>query len=400
MRPARPAAAALLVAALTAVLTSGLAACGSDAGDEGADARRTSSAPSPGGSADDATTPVGGATPTPDASASGSPSASPSGGATGTVVPRPGRLTIAFAGDVHFAEHVATLLDDPSTGLADLAPYFTRADLAMVNLETAITTRGREMPKQFHFRAPPTAFDALAASGVDVVTMANNHAVDYGEVGLKDTLAARAKAPIPAVGIGADAADAYAPAVLDVRGTKVAFLGATQVPDWTLATWPARKDRPGVAVASDPARLAAAVRAARKSADVVVVYLHWGTDYTTCPNPLQRRTAKALADAGADVVVGAHAHRLQGAGWLGDTYVSYGLGNFVWWRHNDPADTTTGVLTLRLDGRKVTAVRWVPMRVRADGVPREPDAATSARLLGAWTAARGCTGLSARPATR
>ncbi len=326
------------------------------------------------------------------------PAASPSV-ATATPTDDANRpLTLAFAGDVHFSAQVADLLDDPATGLAKLRPYLAGADVAMVNLETAITTRGTEMPKQFHFRAPATAFDALDAAGVDVVTLANNHAVDYGPVGLEDTLAARAKAPIPGVGLGADAADAYAPAVITVRGTRVAVLGATQVPDWTLATWTARKARPGVASAASPDRLAAAVRSARKTADVVVVYLHWGTDYTTCPNGLQQRTAQALADAGADVVVGAHAHRVQGAGWLGRTYVSYGLGNFVWWRRNSAADATTGVLTLTLDGRRVTGAGWVPMVVSADGVPREPEAAgTSARMRRAWAAARGCTGLAARP---
>lgn len=317
---------------------------------------------------------------------------------SGSAAPSAAELTLAFAGDVHFAAQVADVLDDPATGLADLRPYLARQDLAMVNLETAVTTRGREMPKKFHFRAPATAFDALAAAGVDVVTLANNHAVDYGEVGLQDTLAARAQAPVPAVGLGRDAADAYAPAMLDVRGTKVAVLGATQVPDWTLATWPAGPSRPGVASAASPQRLAAAVRSARRTADVVVVYLHWGTDYTTCPNALQKRTAEALADAGADVVVGAHAHRVQGAGWLGRTYVAYGLGNFVWWRRNSAADAATGVLTLGVRGRRVVSARWVPLVVDADGVPRPPDAATSRRMLASWQDARGCTGLAARPA--
>jgi poly-gamma-glutamate synthesis protein (capsule biosynthesis protein) len=322
--------------------------------------------------------------------------------ATGTAITTPGAgdggpLTLAFGGDVHFATKLAPLLDAPGSALADVAPYLAGADVAMVNLETAITTRGREMPKQFHFRAPATSLVALDAAGVDVVTMANNHAVDYGEVGLRDTLAARARSPIPVVGIGKDAADAYSAAVLDVHGTRVAVLGATQVPDWTLATWPASAGRPGVAAAATPARLADAVRAARGKADVVVVYLHWGTDYTTCPNALQKRTARALADAGADVVVGTHAHRVQGAGWLGRTYVSYGLGNFVWWRRNSVADATSGVLSLDVDGRRVTRARWVPMLVGADGIPREPDAATSERMQRDWVDARGCTGLSAQP---
>jgi poly-gamma-glutamate capsule biosynthesis protein CapA/YwtB (metallophosphatase superfamily) len=199
------------------------------------------------------------------------------------------------------------------------------------------------------------------------------------------------------VGVGRDRDDALSPAVLTAEGLRVAFLGATQVPDWTLATWPAGPGRAGVAAAADPARLVQAVREARRRADVVVVYLHWGTDYTDCPNPLQRRTAAALAEAGADVVVGTHAHRVQGAGWLGATYVDYGLGNFVWWRRNSEADSRSGVLTLTLDGRRVVQERWTPMRVSADGIPRVPEDAERSTLGRQWVEARGCTGLTAAP---
>jgi poly-gamma-glutamate capsule biosynthesis protein CapA/YwtB (metallophosphatase superfamily) len=308
-----------------------------------------------------------------------------------------GTLTLAFGGDVHFANQLAPLLGHPNDALAELRPYLATADLAMVNLETAITTRGTEQPKKFHFRAPATALDALAGAGVDVVTMANNHAVDYGRLGLEDTLAARRDSPLPVVGIGEDREDALRPAVLEAEGVRVAFLGATQVPDWTLATWPAGADRPGVAAASDPTRLAAAVRAARRSADLVVVYLHWGTDYTTCPNFLQRRTAELLAKAGADVVVGTHAHRVQGAGWLDDTYVDFGLGNFVWWRRNSEADSRSGVLTLTVRGGRVVGDEWTPMRVSADGIPRVPGATERARLVDRWRDARRCTGLAPQP---
>jgi poly-gamma-glutamate synthesis protein (capsule biosynthesis protein) len=271
------------------------------------------------------------------------------------------------------------------------------ADLAMVNLETALTTRGTEQPKKFHFRAPATALDALAGAGVDVVTMANNHAIDYGKDGFADTMAARAEGSVPIVGIGRDRADALSPAILEAEGLRVAFLGATQVPDWTLATWSAGADSPGVASASNPDRLADAVRQARPRADVVVVYLHWGTDYTPCPNALQVRTAKALARAGADVVVGTHAHQLQGAGWLGSTYVDYGLGNFVWWRRNSDVESRTGVLTLTLDGRRVADARWTPMRVSADGIPRVPRSSERATLAGQWLEARRCTDLAGAP---
>lgn len=366
--------AALVAVGLVAAL---VASCTGDAGPTAAPA---STAPSRTASP----TTAGPATPGPTGGAG------PSGGA-------PGSLRLAFGGDVHFAAQVARLLDDPDRGLAELRPYLATADLAMVNLETAITSGGTPAPKQFHFRAPPAALRAVAAAGVDIVTMANNHAVDYGAVGLADTLAAQEGSPIPVVGIGRDAAQAYAPAYLHAAGMTVAVLAATQIPDWTLANWSATADRPGVANAASSARLAAAVRGARAHADVVVVYLHWGTDYTDCPNALQRSTARALAEAGADVVLGTHAHRVQGAGWLGRTYVDYGLGNFVWWRRNSEADARSGVLTLRLQGRRVRSAAWTPMVVSADGLPRVPGAAERARLLRLWNQARACTGLSASP---
>jgi hypothetical protein len=334
-------------------------------------------------------------------STSSSAAAGPAAGSTASPAST-APITLAFGGDVHFTTHLTALLDDPETALASLRPYLATADVAMVNLETAITERGTPAPKQFHFRTTPAAVRALDAAGVDVASLANNHAVDYGRVGLRDSLAARDRSPIPLVGLGRDAGQAYAPAYLPVRGSTVAVLAATQVPDWTLATWPAGADRPGVASASSGpglARLVRSVRAAARRADVVVVYLHWGTDYLSCPNSLQRDTARALSRAGADVVLGTHAHRVQGAGWLGRTYVGYGLGNFVWWRRNSEADARSGVLTLTVQpsSGRVSQAKWTPMLVTASGVPARQRGADGRRLLAAWNDARDCTGLSATP---
>jgi poly-gamma-glutamate capsule biosynthesis protein CapA/YwtB (metallophosphatase superfamily) len=308
-----------------------------------------------------------------------------------------GPVTLSFAGDVHFATKLAPLLKHPQRALVSLQPTLGAADFSMVNLETAITTRGTAQPKQFHFRAPPAAFQAVASGGIDAVTMANNHAADYGPVGIKDSLAAIAQSPIPVVGFGADAAAAYAPAFVDVHGTRIAVLAAMQIPDWTAGHFAAGKRTPGVATAFQPDRLAAAVRAAKRKADVVVVYLHWGTEYTSCPNALQQSTAKALARAGASVIVGAHAHKLQGAGWLGTTYVDYGLGNFVWWRRQTVVETYSGVLTLSLTGSKVTAAHWLPMLVGASGLPAVPPPPEKAHLAAYWKHLRSCTGLAAHP---
>ena len=144
--------------------------------------------------------------------------------------------------------------------------------------------------------------------------------------------------------------------------------------------------------------------------DLVVVFLHWGLDYQACPDTLSRQTAEVLEAAGADVVVGGHSHRVNGAGWLGRSYVAYGLGNFVWWRSREP-DSRTGVLTLTVDVERargkgtstsasspaVTKARWTPMLVGADGIPRQPARADRQRLMAVWKQAAGCSGLTARP---
>ena len=310
-----------------------------------------------------------------------------------TAAPAP-RITLAFAGDVHFEGRVAArLAADPATALGPVAAVLSRADLAMVNLETAITERGSPEPKQFTFRAPPTAFAALRAAGVDVVTMANNHGADFGATGLADSLQAITATGFPTVGIGPDSARAYAPYYRDVRGHRVAILGASQIRDHTLATWTAGPDRPGIASAYSD-RLVQAVRDARERAEIVVVYVHWGIEGQDCPSGDQRSLAARLAAAGADAVVGTHAHLLLGGGWLDRTYVAYGLGNFLWWR-DDAYSNDTGVLQLTFQGRRVVGAALAPARIDERGVPMPATGETAARIEGSWAALRGCTGLAA-----
>jgi poly-gamma-glutamate synthesis protein (capsule biosynthesis protein) len=337
------------------------------------------------------------------ASAVGAPSATT--GPTTTATPDPAVLTMAFGGDVHFEDYLQPLARDPG-GLAELQTTLGAADLSMVNLETAITERGTRIGKEFHFRAPASALETVAGAGVDVVTMANNHGVDFGPVGLKDTLAAKRASPIPVVGIGADADEALAPATLEAKGLKVAVFGASQVYEMTLASYSADLDSGGIASASPLTMLRTAVVRAAKAHDLVVVYLHWGFDYQSCPDGQSVSTAQALAGAGADIIVGGHSHRVNGAGWLGRAYVDYGLGNFVWWRSREP-DARTGVLTLSVDvaaakGTRtersvVRDARWTAMLVGTDGIPRVPSRSDARRLHRLWEQARSCAGLTAEP---
>jgi poly-gamma-glutamate synthesis protein (capsule biosynthesis protein) len=269
----------------------------------------------------------------------------------------------------------------------------THADLAVVNLETAVTTRGSAQPKQYVFRAPPSAFAALANGGVDVATMANNHGMDYGEVGLRDSLAAARKAHFPVIGIGLDASQAYRPYRTTIRGERIAVLAATQVLDDNLiSSWTAGPRKPGLASAKEVPRLLRAVRAARASSDTVVVFLHWGVELASCPTVDQRRLAKQLVAAGADVVVGSHAHRLLGAGRLGKAFVDYGLGNFAWYASASGVTAESGVVLVSVTGRHVNGYRFEPARIES-GSPFPLGGSARGQASRAWRSLRGCTGL-------
>jgi poly-gamma-glutamate synthesis protein (capsule biosynthesis protein) len=321
--------------------------------------------------------------------------------------PGPGpTVTLAFAGDVHFQLHLQRLLARPGAGLGRVDRVLAAADVTMVNLESAVTERGTPDPKEletpadrYWFRTSATALEVLASAGVDVVSMANNHGVDYGPVGLRDTLRAARNGPVAVVGVGRDQRAALAPYRTTVRGVELAFLAADGSPrEGASRLWEAGPATPGIAAARarTPRALLAAVQAESRRADVVVVYLHWGREGRGCPTGQQRRTAVALAEAGADVVVGSHAHLLQAGGWIGDTYVGYGLGNFVWYHNHQPE---TGVLRLRVRDGRVVADAWAPARIHLWGLPLPLAGAARSDAVADWRRLRACADLAPEPVT-
>jgi poly-gamma-glutamate capsule biosynthesis protein CapA/YwtB (metallophosphatase superfamily) len=302
----------------------------------------------------------------------------------------PPEITLAFAGDVHFTGRTRSLLDDPATAIGPFAPVLREADFAMLNLESAVTDRGTPEPKTYHFRAPATAYDALAAAGIDVISLANNHALDYGQVGLADTLESAEAAGMPYVGAGGDTGEAHAPYLTTVAGTRLAVLGFSQVHELA-ESWVATGSRPGIAMAHDVERAADAVAGASDDADLVIVYVHWGQEGNPCPTDEMRSFATAMVDAGADIVLGTHAHVLLTGGRLDGAYVHWGLGNFVW--YGDSHSTDTGVLLLTVQGDEVLAAEFRPGVVSGTGQPEPVDGADRERLEQRLASAADCAGL-------
>lgn len=277
-----------------------------------------------------------------------------------------GPVTVAATGDIHAEPPLRAPLLDGANPLEDVVPLLAAADLAVVNVETAVGVEGSPAPdKQYTFQAPPELWTALVASGVDVVSLANNHTLDFGVEGLEETIAGARAAGLAVVGAGADAEEAYAPVVLDVRGRSVAVVGLSRV--LPVIEWAATDERPGLASAYDDEAAVAAVEAAALRADHVVAAVHWGRESEDCPDEHQRRLARALVDAGADVVAGHHPHVLQGIAQEDGTVVAYSLGNFMWYSKGG-LSAQTGVLTTTLDEVGATGT-FTPAVIGPDGRP-------------------------------
>lgn len=302
-------------------------------------------------------------------------------------------VVFGFGGDVHFEDAMLSFLDEPLASMGPVAELLAPADVSVVNLEAAITDGDAAVDKEFTFKVPERSLEALAALGIDAVSLANNHGMDFGEQGLRDSLDARARAPLAVIGIGEDEDDAYAPYLTEVRGQRIAVIAATQVLDTQFtASWTATPDQAGLASAKEEERLLAAVERWRPEVDTLVLYLHWGTEGERCPNAAQLALAPRLVAAGADLVVGGHAHALQGAGRLDGGFVAYGLSNFIWWHDRVPG-AQTGALLVTATGRRIDGYDLVPARIRGS-VPQPLSGTEAETERAAFDALRACTNLS------
>jgi hypothetical protein len=273
-------------------------------------------------------------------------------------------LLLAAVGDVNFGDGPGTLIArfGPGYPWTSVGPLISKADLAFANLECSVSLRGSPQDKKFVFRGRPAAVRAMRRlAGIDVVTLANNHAGDYGDTALLDTLRSVRDAGIVPVGAGADERSAYRPRIIRRLGLRIAFVGFSTILPFEFR---ALGQDPGTAWGF-PARVAAAVRQARRRADVVVTAFHWGIERDTHESAAQRALAQVALRAGATAVIGSHPHVLQPIRALPRRrLVAYSLGNFVF-SASSPTAARTGVLELSLARRGVTGSRLRRATIRA-----------------------------------
>jgi poly-gamma-glutamate synthesis protein (capsule biosynthesis protein) len=277
----------------------------------------------------------------------------------GTLAVRP--LELAAVGDITFGEQVGPAI--AAYGAAypwtAVASRLRSADITVGNLESAVSTRGSAQVKEFTFRGPPSALKPLARlAGFDALTLANNHSGDFGPQAALDTVrSVRAAGMIP-FGAGANSFQARRPALLERGGLKVALLGYSDI---NPLGFNAASASPGTARA-DTAAIAADVHAARRHADLVVCFFHWGVERRAEPDGRQQQLAAACLNSGAQVVLSAHPHVLGPlTAPRPHTVVSWSLGNFVF--PSSGAAARTGILQVRLAKNGVRGYRLLPVLI-------------------------------------
>lgn len=313
--------------------------------------------------------------------------AAPDAGHPAKVAPEPS-ITVLFSGDVtlgfHYEEWVDQLIAKGTAKDAALGWGFdkvkartTKADLFVANLECPFTARGEKIPKNFNFRARPELVAALAAGGVDVVSLANNHLMDYGPDGLADTVETLRSAGITAFGAGQTLEQARQGAVVTRNGVTIAFLGYFFLGDRNIEPKEviAAGEAPGVAghfssVEEVTEMLKADIATAKTRAQVVIPFFHWGREGRTQPEPYQVALAHAAIDSGAAAVIGSHPHVLQGMEQYQGAPIVYSLGNFVFGGNWDPKDKRTALVELTVTPRGVKAMAVLP--AVSDHFPEAP----------------------------
>lgn len=277
----------------------------------------------------------------------------------------PDEVIMTFAGDIMFDDSYSIMNTYKYNGgnineciSPTLIDEMQAADIFMINNECTFTTRGTPTAgKTYTFRGKPEYVKILQDIGADIVSLANNHAYDYGEISLLDTMDTLKSASVPYVGAGNNAQEASRPVYFIVNDIKIAILSATQIervdnPDTKGAT----ENSPGVFRCREPEALCAAIKEAKQNSDFVVVYVHWGTENETAIDWAQKEQAPLYAEAGADLIIGDHPHILQGIDYQGNTPVIYSLGNF--WFNSKTIDT--GMVKVTLDENGIKSYQFIP----------------------------------------
>lgn len=278
------------------------------------------------------------------------------------------KITIDFVGDINLDPTWYTMeFANRKGGIAsciseDIFDELQSADITMVNNEFCFTRETQTQEgKAYSFKADPAQVDALDLFGADIVSLANNHTCDYGEVGLLETMDTLKEKGIVYSGAGRNLDEASAVQYFVTGGRKIAFVSATEIERFYHFTKKAGENTPGVLKTQQEETVFAEIAEARANSDYVIMFVHWGAEGKIKQDDDQRALAQKYAEAGVDAIIGSHPHRLQGVEFIGDVPVVYSLGNF--WFSTGTLYATIG--QIEIDENGSLALRLLPCMQRS-----------------------------------
>jgi poly-gamma-glutamate synthesis protein (capsule biosynthesis protein) len=291
------------------------------------------------------------------------------------------KVTLVAVGDICLARGVEQRMREKGPGypFAALCSHLRKADITFGNLECCLAAGGKVVPKKYNFRGRPENATALKHAGFDIVSLANNHTLDYGKDALTETLASVRSAGVAPVGAGMTIREAHALRIVNIKGLRVGFLAYLGLFPPVV---PLTANQPAVAMA-EIHLITRDVTAARKRVDVLIVSMHAGKEYTFRHAARQEEIAHAAVDAGADMVIGHHPHVVQDVETYRGKPIFYSLGNFIF----DPSPTFlrdrgkrwSAMVVATLEKGRPPVARLVDLRI-VDRQPRFADAKSQAAL--------------------
>lgn len=273
--------------------------------------------------------------------------------------------SISFVGDVSLADnwYIMPKYDERGKGIygilsEDVVDIMTSTDIMVANNEFTISDRGTPMPgKYYTFRGSPTRLKIYEEMGVDLVTLANNHVYDFGEDAFSDMLKFLKEYNIPYIGAGNNIEEAMKPYYFIINGYKIAFVNATRA-EKNIMTPEATETEGGVFRCYDPTNFSNVIKETKKNSDYVIALIHYGREDSHELEDVQIESSKLYIDSGADIVIGSHAHVLQGMEFYKDKLIVYNLGDFIF--NNETKDT--GIFTLNIDDNGVMSYKFLPCK--------------------------------------
>lgn len=280
------------------------------------------------------------------------------------IIDKKGDITLSFVGDISLADNfdIMPYYDSRKEGVygilsKEVVDIMTSSDIMVANNEFTISTRGTPLNKRYTFKADPKRLNIYKEMGVNLVSLANNHIYDYGIEAFNDTLKYLKEYDIPFVGAGSNISEAKKSFSFIAGGYKISFISSTRA-EKNIITPGATETTPGVFRCYDNTLLKETIKEAKEKSDYVVLLIHWGKEDSHDIEDIIKETGKEYVDAGADLIVGSHAHLLQGMEFYKNKLIAYNLGDFIFNRETKD----TGILSVTLNNSGNLTYKFIPCK--------------------------------------